>query len=135
MKQKILKKIEKNISFWIQIIYYGTSVTIFNYIGRNISNRYASILYSLPYTMIIVIIMIMTYNYDYNYVREYAMHILIASFGIIIFSLSFYYINKYFKIKLYNTLLLSLIFLSLFAVLIYYKPYYNYVNKLLEIKI
>ena len=115
------------IPLWAKFIYTGTIVTIISLITKRYKTSIGSIMYSFPYTFLLTITILVTSGFTWKEFKKFSFYSMIGLSSKIIFSLCFYSIYK--KKGLYKGLAISFIPWVLTALLIYYKPYENIVNK------
>jgi len=125
MKTEKTEKTE--IPLWAKFLYTGAIVTIISFITKKYKTSVGSILYSFPYTFLLTMTILVTSGFKWEAFKKFSFYSIIGLWSKIIFSLFFYKIYK--KTGLYQGLLISFIPWAITALLIYYKPYENIVNK------
>lgn len=115
------------IPLWAKFLYTGTIVTIISLITKKYKTSIGSIMYSFPYTFLLTITILVTSGFTWREFKKFSFYSMIGLSSKIIFSFFFYGIYK--KTGLYKGLVISFIPWVLTALLIYYKPYENIVNK------
>ena len=120
---------EDNVPIWIQFLLSATIVTSITYLARNVSYKYASILYSLPYTFLILFTIYTINKFKIDRIRKFAFNVILALFNISMYSLTFTILEKYTNVGVVPALFLSFITWTIISIIIYYEPYIGYVNK------
>lgn len=121
-------KKQMNIPLWIQFILSATIVTLITYLARNVSYKYASIIYSLPYTFLILVTIFIINNFSRTEIRKFAFNVILALLNIVIYSSSVIFLQNYTNISVNKSIILAFIPWALFALVIYYEPYRDFVK-------
>ena len=122
------EEIEQNIPIWVQFIMSGTIVSMVAYLAKNVSYKYSSILYSLPYTFLILLTIYNVNKFPRERIRKFAFNVIVSLSNIMIYSISFYILaNKNFSSK--QVIIYSFIPWGLFSLIMYYEPYKAFVEK------
>jgi uncharacterized membrane protein (GlpM family) len=119
---------EDNVPIWIQFILSATIVTLISYLARSVSYKYASIVYSLPYTFLILLTIYTINNFEQKKIRKFAFNVILSLFNISIYSYAFGFLMENTNLTVIQGLLFAFIPWGLFALVMYYEPYKEYVK-------
>ena len=122
-------EVEANVPVWIQFILSATIVTTITYLAHNVSYKYASILYSLPYTFLILLTIYSYNNFPKKKIRKFAFNVILSLFNISLYSFAFTMLEKYTNLSVTSSLILSFVPWAMFAMVMYHEPYKKHVDK------
>jgi len=128
-KTELDTNIEANIPVWIQFILSGTIVASIQYLSQNVGYRWGSILYSLPYTFLILLTIYHINNFPRRRIRKFAFNVILSLTNIAIYAFAFSILQNYTNYNLTTSLLLAFIPWFLFSLFIYYEPHKEYIDK------
>lgn len=123
-------QIEANIPIWVQFILSGIIVASIQYLTENVEPRYGSILYSLPYTFLILLTIYSINKFPRDRIRKFGINVILALANIALYSLSFTILQTYTNMSITKAILLAFIPWTLFAFfVIYNEPHKEFIDK------
>lgn len=128
-KTELDTNIQANIPIWIQFLLSGTIVASIQYLSENVGLKWGSILYSLPYTFLILLTIYQINNFPRRRIRKFGFNVILSLTNIAIYAFSFGFLQTYTKYDITTSLLLAFIPWFLFSLVIYYEPHKEYVDK------
>lgn len=106
----------------------GTIVSIIAYLAKNVSYKYSSILYSLPYTFLILLTIYSINKFPRERIRKFAFNVILSLSNIMIYSIAFYILSSK-NLTVKQIIIYSFIPWTLFGIIMYYEPYKSFVEK------